>query len=67
MSTNEARTFDDLGPDPYEYDHELDYDPMDDCHMGPDGYCGAAGSEHCDFECPIMRSRRAARAKGGAS
>lgn len=25
-----------------------------DCHMGPDGQCGAAGSEMCDFECPVM-------------
>jgi hypothetical protein len=30
-------------------------DPDDDfeCYMGPDGQCGAAGSEMCDFECPI--------------
>lgn len=33
-----------------EYDDEDDYD----CHMGPDGQCGAAGSEMCDFECPTM-------------
>lgn len=29
-----------------------------DCHMGPDGQCGAAGSEMCDFECPTMRAYR---------
>lgn len=23
-----------------------------DCYMIPDGYCMAAGSEYCDFECP---------------
>lgn len=23
-----------------------------DCALRPDGQCGAAGSEHCDFECP---------------
>lgn len=33
-----------------------------DCHMGSDGQCGAAGSEDCDFECPIMADVRA-RAK----
>lgn len=29
------------------------------CSMGRDGQCGQAGSEGCDFECPIMRGRRA--------
>lgn len=28
------------------------------CHMGRDGQCGAAGSEHCDFDCPVMRAHR---------
>ena len=23
-----------------------------ECHMGADGYCSAAGSEHCDWDCP---------------
>ena len=42
-----------------EGDDEEDEDdwPMD-CHMGPDGQCGAAGSEWCDFECPVMRDWR---------
>jgi hypothetical protein len=22
------------------------------CSRGADGYCGQAGSEYCDFECP---------------
>ena len=34
-----------------------------DCHMGRDGQCGAAGSEMCDFECPVMRAWRRGRAK----
>ena len=29
-----------------------------DCHMGPGGYCGAAGSEDCEFECPYRRAQR---------
>lgn len=29
-----------------------------DCHMGPGGYCGAAGSEWCEFECPYRRDQR---------
>ena len=35
------------------YDHDDD-DPWEtfDCHMDRDGYCGKAGSEECEFECP---------------
>lgn len=47
-------------------DHMLqDDDPEDDdwdemmCSMGPDGQCGAAGSEYCDFECKTMAAVRA--------
>jgi len=45
-----------MSDDPEEWEFEADDDDMDgfDCHMGPDGQCGAAGSEMCDFECPIM-------------
>lgn len=47
---------------------EEDEDDFDfDCHMRPDGQCGAAGSEMCDFECPMMaeihREQYAARQK----
>ena len=28
------------------------------CSMGRDGQCGQAGTEFCDFECPIMASMR---------
>ncbi len=27
-----------------------------DCYLRPDGQCGAAGSEMCDFECPKRHS-----------
>ena len=33
-----------------------------DCHMGPSGSCGAAGSEQCEFECPYRRDQREAKA-----
>ncbi len=29
-----------------------------DCGMMDGGYCTKAGSEECDFECPLMRRRR---------
>lgn len=32
-------------------DDEL-FDPETLCGMMPDGLCGQAGSEYCDFECP---------------
>lgn len=46
--------------DPYEHDYDDDHDEPDDdeawdelmCSMGPDGQCGQAGSEYCDFDCP---------------
>lgn len=43
------------------------YDPMEDepdeedefesfdCHRDRHGYCGKAGSEECEFECPYNR------------
>jgi len=55
------------GPDPkrgnlddaIDYD-DGDYDPEDDfefdCHLGPDGQCGKAGSEECDWECPMRET-----------
>ena len=42
-------------------DHSIDASGDDeeffDCHIAPDGQCGAAGSEWCDWDCPIMRRR----------
>lgn len=45
----------------YEGDRDFYYDrppdpfqqAIDNCHMLPDGVCMAAGSEHCDFDCPV--------------
>jgi hypothetical protein len=43
---------DDAGP-------EEQYDPTDDCgrwengRLRPAYYCGLAGTEFCDFECPL--------------
>lgn len=46
-------------PDAADYDYPYDDDMDDDddwselmCSMGPDGQCGQAGSEYCDFDCP---------------
>lgn len=43
-------------------DDEHDDDDWNElmCSMGNDGQCGQAGSEFCDFECPIMAGVRAA-------
>lgn len=46
-TTDDADEWDD---DPRDWDDE-DGDDFD-CHLRPDGQCGAAGSEMCDFECP---------------
>lgn len=46
--------------DEYDFDDDPVFDDCDDddglgdCAMGPDGQCGKAGSEECDWECPIM-------------
>lgn len=40
--------------DDFDDDPDFDGDDDDDCAMMPDGQCGKAGSEECDFECPIM-------------
>jgi len=45
--------------DDTQFEEDEDELPFD-CHMGPDGLCGAAGSEDCDFECPVMLERYAA-------
>jgi len=39
--------------DDWEEDDEEDEFESFDCHMDRNGYCGAAGSEECEFECPI--------------
>ena len=33
---------------------EFDDDEFFDCGMTPDGQCMKAGSEECDWECPVM-------------
>lgn len=33
-------------------DDEEPYGFEPECYMGADGYCSAAGSEHCDWDCP---------------
>lgn len=31
-------------------------DDLDECALRPDGQCGMAGSEWCDWECPMRNS-----------
>lgn len=45
----------------YEEDDDYECDPEDDedddsldCGMERNGQCSMAGSEQCDFECPLM-------------
>ena len=57
--TDPAQHYGDLDFDQDEIDASGDDEEWFDCHMGPDGQCGAAGSEMCDFECPTMAELRA--------
>ena len=45
--------------DSYEFDHALA-----DCHMMRNGLCMKAGSEECDWECPIMADLIRRESKG---
>lgn len=38
-------------------DEEDEFEAFGDCHMDRNGYCGKAGSEECEFECPLNRMR----------
>jgi hypothetical protein len=53
---------------PWAYDDNQDDGEDDewefDCHMYPDGQCGAAGSENCEFECPYRAMQRRAERAG---
>lgn len=40
----------------FDDDDQCEDEDVFDCHMGPYGYCGAAGSEYCDWECPLHNS-----------
>lgn len=56
--------------DDKEFDDGDDGEFEFDCGMYPDGQCGKAGSEECDFECPVMaeihRDHARARAQKSA-
>lgn len=47
---------DDLYGDDELYDDENEFDPMDECGLAHDGQCSMAGTEHCDFVCPMRNS-----------
>jgi hypothetical protein len=51
-----------------EWDDDPEFDDAEDdeffdCGMTPDGQCMKAGSEECDWECPIMADIHRAEAK----
>lgn len=59
--------------DPADWEDSPDFDDCEDeddavydCAMQADGNCGKAGSEECDFECPLRDEAdlRLARSKG---
>lgn len=53
-------------PDCDDPEWEEDEDEFFDCHMDRSGQCGMAGSEECEFECPVMAAvirRERAKAK----
>jgi len=59
LSDRERAMRDELTDSDFE-EYELDDDEEDefesfDCAMDREGYCGKAGSEECDFECPYKR------------
>ena len=51
-------------PEDYD-DEEIDElaELLDACMLGEDGQCGLAGSEHCDWECPMRDSKYFAGSK----
>lgn len=58
---------DNIDDDDDDFGLDDDDDEFFDCHMDRNGQCGKAGSEECDFECPVMaeihRAEAARRAK----
>lgn len=46
-------------PPEFDWDDEGDAEEDEfesfDCHRDRQGYCGKAGSEECEFECPFNR------------
>lgn len=52
---SEPDDFDDGDSDDYD---EVDYldELLQECGLGHDGQCSMAGTEHCDFVCPMRES-----------
>ena len=53
----------DCGCDPCQCILDDEEDLPFDCHMDRHGYCGKAGSEECDFECPYRAEQIAQQRK----
>jgi hypothetical protein len=62
-------TFADDDPCPFCFPVELEDDESEDeyefldCHMDRNGFCGKAGSEECEFECPYRADQRKEQSK----
>jgi hypothetical protein len=54
MTDEETEDWHDYDDDPRDWDEE-DGDEFD-CHLMEDGQCMMAGSEDCDFVCPMRNS-----------
>lgn len=49
-----VEVYDDFDGRYYDY-YDEDDEPEEiegECYMAPNGQCGAAGSEYCDWDCP---------------
>jgi hypothetical protein len=49
---NDYPPFNDIYDEGYRDDDDFDEEEEFDCGMDRSGYCGKAGSEECDWECP---------------
>jgi hypothetical protein len=46
-----------------EYEADEAYELLQECGLSPNGQCSMAGTEHCDFICPLRRSEYFAGSK----
>ena len=48
-------------PDEFQPNDDFEDEETDeylDCHMDREGFCGKAGSEECEFDCPYRAEQR---------
>lgn len=54
-AADDNRDLDLVDDEPYDNGYDDDEEEDFDCHRGPDGTCGLAGTEECDWQCPYSR------------